>query len=697
MTQEAEKPLINIEGMEKAEDSFLDDEEDDPAISQNLYSFYSFPDEEPTSVRFKGKKAVFIKSVETLKDLLKKGKGSNVNNVSFNVLDVRMMAHGIEYDIQSSKNKDKGVSVLKIYGPKNKKGCTVMICKSREYENKFVSILAIDIIKHLLDNFETTDGWKNTLEFFTVKKPACQMCKKSFCNEKNLQTHMKKYHTTGTVKNVKCEVCDITYETENQLKDHNENKHSKDKIIKCEVCDYISSDENELKLHVEKIHSNVKHIKCEICNITLENLDNLDSHMKDHNKNPDVEMHEVEEGGVQKMEVDDNGRNENSENGDYKVKILEEKIKTMKEEYEIKMKELIKQLEEKEILYQANKKRMEKEDNRKGNEINKLKEENVKMAEELGKIQWNKDKMDAEIKAKQKMAKIKENTILFNEIIANDGMKRKNETFDNKNENEVVMNMEECDGGFRDEVIDVQRLHQNKQNGFKRTTPQESAELIRRIEKCEKQIIYCPQCDFVTPSEMFFNEHMTRIHTGPNCPFCFLPFSNYSELRKHCLEAHDENKQGNTRIYNNVNMSGNWKAKKPCRYFKNGEGNCSPRNGTVCEFDHSIIPFSERQECFHKQACRYKPYCIFYHPEGQKTENWQTNKKKVSKVCHNYQQGLACTRSECTFYHPVVRNYQDFQWDQLKKPPKMTRVPVIVKNNHSLNNPSQSLRGWDLD
>ena len=117
--EEVKKPLINIDGMEKAEDSFLDDEEDDPAISQNLYSYYSFPDEE---LRFKGKKAVFIKSVETLKDLLKKGEGSNVNNVSFKVMDERKMTHGIEYNIESTKNKDRGVSVLKIYGPKNKKG-----------------------------------------------------------------------------------------------------------------------------------------------------------------------------------------------------------------------------------------------------------------------------------------------------------------------------------------------------------------------------------------------------------------------------------------------------------------------------------------------------------------------------------------------------------------------------------------------
>ena len=60
---------------------------------------------------------------------------------------------------------------------------------------------------------------------------------------------------------------------------------------------------------------------------------------------------------------------------------------------------------------------MEKEDRRKSDEIKKLKEENNKILEKLGQIQWDSDKKEAEIKAKEKIEKIKENTKLFNEII----------------------------------------------------------------------------------------------------------------------------------------------------------------------------------------------------------------------------------------------------------------------------------------
>ena len=155
MGEENEIPLKDLEGTEDVEDSVLEDDEDDLSggFTQKLYSYYSFPEEEPMSIRFKGKKPVFVKSVETLNDLLKRGEEGCVNNVTFKVLDDRKMPHGMEYDVVSTKNKERGVSVLKIYGPNQKKGCTIMICKSREHEKKFVSILGNDIIKHLLDNF----------------------------------------------------------------------------------------------------------------------------------------------------------------------------------------------------------------------------------------------------------------------------------------------------------------------------------------------------------------------------------------------------------------------------------------------------------------------------------------------------------------------------------------------------------------
>ena len=261
MSEEVNRSLMNIEGVENVEDSFLDDDEDDPACNstQNLYSFYSFPKEEPTSVRFKGKKAVFVQSVQSLNDLLKRGDEISVNNVLFKVMDTRKMPHGTEYDIESTKNKDKGISVLKVYGPNQKKGCTVMICKSREYDNKFVSTLAIDIIKYLLDNFEVTDGWKDISRVSNVKKPSCKLCKKSFCNERNLKVHMKKFHTNSNI--IKCGICDITVRNGDELKVHNENNHQVQIADKEDDDHKMDIDSNDKNQNSEEESDNVKLLK----------------------------------------------------------------------------------------------------------------------------------------------------------------------------------------------------------------------------------------------------------------------------------------------------------------------------------------------------------------------------------------------------------------------------------------------------
>ena len=64
------------------------------------------------------------------------------------------MNHGYEYEVEISKEKDKGVAVLKLFGPNGKKEHTIMINKSKKHDVKFVEILAMEIMKPLLDKFE---------------------------------------------------------------------------------------------------------------------------------------------------------------------------------------------------------------------------------------------------------------------------------------------------------------------------------------------------------------------------------------------------------------------------------------------------------------------------------------------------------------------------------------------------------------
>ena len=113
----------------------------------------------------------------------------------------------------------------------------------------------------------------------------------------------------------------------------------------------------------------------------------------------------------------------------------------------------------------------------------------------------------------------------------------------------------------------------------------------------------CPQCDFISPNETYFNQHMTKVHSGqPNCPFCFIAFKNYPTLRN-CPQRTKEEKRG---AYNS-----SWGKKKPCRYYNNGQGQCLARSGS-CSFDHSVILFSERQLCFQKQDCKLSDTVYFF-------------------------------------------------------------------------------------
>ena len=50
----------------------------------------------------------------------------------------------MEYEVEISKDKERGVAILKIFGPSAKKGCTLMINKSKKFEVKFVEILTFD-------------------------------------------------------------------------------------------------------------------------------------------------------------------------------------------------------------------------------------------------------------------------------------------------------------------------------------------------------------------------------------------------------------------------------------------------------------------------------------------------------------------------------------------------------------------------
>ena len=61
------------------------------------------------------------------------------------------MNYGMEYEVEIIKGKDRGNALLKIFGPNNKKDCTIQISKVKKNDVKFAEILRILLKNFLID------------------------------------------------------------------------------------------------------------------------------------------------------------------------------------------------------------------------------------------------------------------------------------------------------------------------------------------------------------------------------------------------------------------------------------------------------------------------------------------------------------------------------------------------------------------
>ena len=151
--------FMKIENYYDVDDNDAIDDDDDTAELSNAQDEHSWPDDVPTG--FSYKKKCFIKAVESFKILMKKGNQKVIDDITFKVLDSRKKSNANEYDVEVCKDKERGVATMKTFGPKEKKGCTIFLNKSKKYELKYLEILAFGVVKRLLDCFGDGDGWIN--------------------------------------------------------------------------------------------------------------------------------------------------------------------------------------------------------------------------------------------------------------------------------------------------------------------------------------------------------------------------------------------------------------------------------------------------------------------------------------------------------------------------------------------------------
>ena len=137
---------------------------------------------------------------------MEKGATSEVNGIEYKVLDSRIKGAGQEIDIEMSDKGNRGIAVLKLYGPSSKKKeSVVMVNKSKGSDSKYVLTLAQKIVKPLISKFlggkECTE--ENLKEQNTkcdavggkeVKPLKCPHCEKTFLTNHGLKIHITKMH-----------------------------------------------------------------------------------------------------------------------------------------------------------------------------------------------------------------------------------------------------------------------------------------------------------------------------------------------------------------------------------------------------------------------------------------------------------------------------------------------------------------------
>ena len=145
MSQEEIESLMQMSNYFDADEDFKEDDDTNADVSR-AYDEHSWPVDEPTGYSYKGKKKLFIKAVESLKIVMKKGNQKVIDDVTFKILDSRKKSNEIEYDIEVCKDNERGVAAMKIFGPKEKKGCTILLNKSKKYDVKYLNILTFGAV-----------------------------------------------------------------------------------------------------------------------------------------------------------------------------------------------------------------------------------------------------------------------------------------------------------------------------------------------------------------------------------------------------------------------------------------------------------------------------------------------------------------------------------------------------------------------
>ena len=146
---------------------------------------------------YKGRKP-FLKVLEGFKSMMTKGFVGDVNGVKINVKDSRIIGAELAIDIECSQNNNRGLAVLKLYGPSTKKQNVIMATKSKGSDAKYVVMLAEKVIDTLVEQFLNDGNVDKNLDETKVSEKE-KNNKRNFCDKTTqtnvgLKRHITKMH-----------------------------------------------------------------------------------------------------------------------------------------------------------------------------------------------------------------------------------------------------------------------------------------------------------------------------------------------------------------------------------------------------------------------------------------------------------------------------------------------------------------------
>ena len=176
-------------------------------------SFWPAKPDTPKGFTYKGKSKLMSHIMEKIKSVLKKGTTKEIGDIKIDVLDAKPLGGALQVTVAMTNKKERGIALVDFWGPNKRKECTIMIKKSKDYDELFVNILAKQVIQpcldclnqgKTLDSLFVSTGRKTSR---TQKKYKCDHCEYKDHSTINLRKHIKTEHTP--IKNESIQSMDI--------------------------------------------------------------------------------------------------------------------------------------------------------------------------------------------------------------------------------------------------------------------------------------------------------------------------------------------------------------------------------------------------------------------------------------------------------------------------------------------------------